>query len=225
MHLLLDLQTFRVKGLSTSRMVTAARRSLCYVAGNPEPSTVDRVLRRLCPPGGPVCRPRLNRRAGALAPGLPGRHALSEHRCSSRLFGADGGACDAEHHLRPDHCGVTASVHPSGLHRTSCERIRFNGPGAGHGKAGLRAPSNFSLPSRTPWMRALAKMALAGGPTTSSSWIKQHLGSSSSRHVGERAEDHLVLHVSVYVLVAEVPSTKRTTWTASLYTLLQILDR
>ena len=66
---------------------------------------VDRELRRLCPP---LC----------VAPsrGLL-RHACQvEHRCSSRLFGADGSL--DRHHLRPDHLPGRL-LHPSGLPRTS----------------------------------------------------------------------------------------------------------
>ena len=66
---------------------------------------VDRGYSRLCPP---LC----------VAPsrGLL-RHACQvEHRCSSRLFGADGSL--DRHHLRPDHLPGRL-LHPSGLPRTS----------------------------------------------------------------------------------------------------------
>ena len=62
-------------------------------------------LRRLCPP---LC----------VAPsrGLLRHVCQVEHRCSSRLFGADGSL--DRHHLRPDHLPGRL-LHPSGLPRTS----------------------------------------------------------------------------------------------------------
>ena len=90
-------------------------------------------LRRLCPP---LC----------VAPsrGLL-RHACQvEHRCSSRLFGADGSL--DRHHLRPDHGPWTAST-PVRITPNCCRRIRFKDPEPG--KTLVFITNNFSLPAAT----------------------------------------------------------------------------
>ena len=126
-------------------------------------------LRRLCPP---LC----------VAPsrGLL-RHACQvEHRCSSRLFGADG-LLD-RHHLRPDHLPGRL-LHPSGLPRTSAAHP-LQGPRVRQ-DAGLH--HRQLLASGRHHLRALQK-PLAGGTLLQ---VDQAASSDQAvlRHVGERGED------------------------------------
>ena len=100
------------------------------------------------------------------------RHACQvEHRCSSRLFGADGSL--DRHHLRPDHLPGRL-LHPSGLPRTS----------AAHPLQGPRVRQDAGLhhqqlvASGRHHLRALQK-PLAGG-NSSSSGSSSLFGSSSS---------------------------------------------
>ena len=126
-------------------------------------------LRRLCPP---LC----------VAPsrGLL-RHACQvEHRCSSRLFGADGSL--DRHHLRPDHLPGRL-LHPSGLPRTSAAHP-LQGPRVRQ-DAGLHHQQ--LLASGRHHLRALQK-PLAGGTLLQ---VDQAASSDQAvlRHVGERGED------------------------------------
>ena len=155
-------------------------------------------LRRLC---SPLC----------VAPsrGLL-RHACQvEHRCSSRLFGADGSL--DRHHLRPDHLPGRL-LHPSGLPRTS----------AAHPLQGPRVRQDAGLHHQ---------QLLASGPPPSArsyksrwqvelffKWIKQHLRIKQFYGTSENAvKTQIWIAVSVYVLVAIVK--KRLDLDASLYTL------
>ena len=141
-------------------------------------------LRRLCPP---LCV--------AASRGLL-RHACQvEHRCSSRLFGADGSldriSCATSH--RP----LTAST-PSGLPRTVPHPLQ--GPRVGGRDAGLRSPHNFSLPAATDLR---ATKALAGGTllqvdqaaSSDRTWLLRHRRRTRSTDLDCR---------SVYELVAFV---------------------
>ena len=109
------------------------------------------------------------------------RHACQvEHRCSSRLFGADGSL--DRHHLRPDHLPGRL-LHPSGLPRTS----------AAHPLLGPRVRQDAGLhhqqllASGRHHLRALQK-PLAGGTLLQ---VDQAASSDQAvlRHVGERGED------------------------------------
>ena len=159
-------------------------------------------LRRLCPP---LC----------VAPsrGLL-RHACQvEHRCSSRLFGADGSL--DQHHLRPDHLPGRL-LHPSGLPEL-LRRIRFKDPESG--KTLVFITNNFSLPAAT--ICALYKSRWQ--VELFFKWIKQHLRIKQFYGTSENAvKTQIWIAVSVYVLVAIVK--KRLDLDASLYTLLQILS-
>ena len=159
-------------------------------------------LRRLCPP---LC----------VAPsrGLL-RHACQvEHRCSSRLFGADGSL--DRHHLRPDHLldgFYTRQDYPELL-----RRIRFKDPESG--KTLVFITNNFSLPAAT--ICALYKSRWQ--VELFFKWIKQHLRIKQFYGTSENAvKTQIWIAVSVYVLVAIVK--KRLDLDASLYTLLQILS-
>ncbi len=159
-------------------------------------------LRRLCPP---LC----------VAPsrGLL-RHACQvEHRCSSRLFGADGSL--DRHHLRPDHLPGRL-LHPSGLPRTSAAHP-LQDPESG--KTLVFITNNFSLPAAT--ICALYKSRWQ--VELFFKWIKQHLRIKQFYGTSENAvKTQIWIAVSVYVLVAIVK--KRLDLDASLYTLLQILS-
>ena len=99
------------------------------------------------------------------------RHACQvEHRCSSRLFGADGSL--DRHHLRPDHLPGRL-LHPSGLPRTSAAHP-LQGPRVRQ-DAGLHHQQ--LLASGRHHLRALQK-PLAGGTFFSGS--SSIFGSSSS---------------------------------------------
>ena len=113
-------------------------------------------------------------------PGLL-RHACQvEHRCSSRLFGADGSL--DRHHLRPDHLPGRL-LHPSGLPRTSAAHP-LQGPRVRQ-DAGLHHQQ--LLASGRHHLRALQK-PLAGGTLLQ---VDQAASSDQAvlRHVGERGED------------------------------------
>ena len=126
-----------------------------------------------------------------------------EHRCSSRLFGADGSL--DRHHLRPDHLPGRL-LHPSGLPRTSAAQLVF-------------ITNNFSLPAAT--ICALYKSRWQ--VELFFKWIKQHLRIKQFYGTSENAvKTQIWIAVSVYVLVAIVK--KRLDLDASLYTLLQILS-
>ena len=100
------------------------------------------------------------------------RHACQvEHRCSSRLFGADGSL--DRHHLRPDHLPGRL-LHPSGLPEKLLRRIRFKDPESG--KTLVFITNNFSLPAAT--ICALYKSRWQ--VELFFKWIKQHLRRSSS---------------------------------------------
>ena len=133
----------------------AARRSCprYALAGSREPSTPWMRLRRLCPP---LC----------VAPsrGLL-RHACQvEHRCSSRLFGADGSL--DRHHLRPE-SPWTASI-----------PVRITPNFCGHPLQGPRVrqdagfiTNNFSLPAATVCALYKSRWQVE----LFFKWIKQHL--------------------------------------------------
>ena len=109
------------------------------------------------------------------------RHACQvEHRCSSRLFGADGSL--DRHHLRPDHLPGRL-LHPSGLPRTSAAHP-LQGPRVRQ-DAGLHHQQ--LLASGRHHLRALQK-PLAGGTLLQ---VDQAASSDQAvlRHVGERGED------------------------------------
>ena len=109
------------------------------------------------------------------------RHACQvEHRCSSRLFGADGSL--DRHHLRPDHLPGRL-LHPSGLPRTSAAHP-LQGPRVRQ-DAGLHHQQ--LLASDRHHLRALQK-PLAGGTLLQ---VDQAASSDQAvlRHVGERGED------------------------------------
>ena len=154
-------------------------------------------LRRLCPP---LC----------VAPsrGLL-RHACQvEHRCSSRLFGADGSL--DRHHLRPDHLPGRL-LHPSGFPEL-LRRIRFKDPESGKTLV-------FIKQLLASGRHHLLQKPLAGGTLLQ---VDQAASSDQAvlRHVGLKTQ--IWIAVSVYVLVAIVK--KRLDLDASLYTLLQILS-
>ena len=159
-------------------------------------------LRRLCPP---LC----------VAPsrGLL-RHACQvEHRCSSRLFGADGSLdgiiCDQTISLDGFY---TRQDYPELL-----RRIRFKDPESG--KTLVFITNNFSLPAAT--ICALYKSRWQ--VELFFKWIKQHLRIKQFYGTSENAvKTQIWIAVSVYVLVAIVK--KRLDLDASLYTLLQILS-
>ena len=142
------------------------------------------------------------------------RHACQvEHRCSSRLFGADGSL--DRHHLRPDHLPGRL-LHPSGLPEL-LRRIRFKDPESG--KTLVFITNNFSLPAAT--ICALYKSRWQ--VELFFKWIKQHLRIKQFYGTSENAvKTQIWIAVSVYVLVAIVK--KRLDLDASLYTLLQILS-
>ena len=202
MHTLLDLRaTFRV--LSTSRMAscTTFMPSICSCR-KPEPST-SWIVATSTLPAFMCCTKR-----GLL------RHACQvEHRCSSRLFGADGSL--DRHHLRPDHLldgFYTRQDYPELL-----RRIRFKDPESG--KTLVFITNNFSLPAAT--ICALYKSRWQ--VELFFKWIKQHLRIKQFYGTSENAvKTQIWIAVSVYVLVAIVK--KRLDLDASLYTLLQILS-
>ena len=136
--------TFRV--LSTSRMAscTTFMPSICSCR-KPEPSTSWIVATSTLPAF--MCCTK------------PGRFFVTacqvEHRCSSRLFGADGSL--DRHHLRPDHLPGRL-LHPSGLPRTSAAHP-LQGPRVRQ-DAGLHHQQ--LLASGRHHLRALQK-PLAGG--------------------------------------------------------------
>ena len=137
-------------------------------------------LRRLCPP---LC----------VAPsrGLL-RHACQvEHRCSSRLFGADGSL--DRHHLRPDHLPGRL-LHPSGLPRTSAGASAFKDPESA--KTLVFITNNFSLPAAT--ICALYKSRWQ--VELFFKWIKQHLRIKQFYGTSENAvKTQIWIAVSVYV--------------------------
>ena len=159
-------------------------------------------LRRLCPP---LC----------VAPsrGLL-RHACQvEHRCSSRLFGADGSL--DRHHLR--HQTISLDGFYTRQPRTDLRRIRFKDPESA--KTLVFITNNFSLPAAT--ICALYKSRWQ--VELFFKWIKQHLRIKQFYGTSENAvKTQIWIAVSVYVLVAIVK--KRLDLDASLYTLLQILS-
>ena len=141
--------------LSTSRMASCTTMpSICSCR---KPSHLRRGswLRRLCPP---LC----------VAPsrGLL-RHACVEHRCSSRLFGADGSR-PASFATRPS----PWTLHPSGLPRTSAAHPLH----PESGKTLVFITINFSLPA-PPSARSTKA---AGRWNSSSSGSSSIFGSSSS---------------------------------------------
>ena len=160
-------------------------------------------LRRLCPP---LC----------VAPsrGLL-RHACQvEHRCSSRLFGADGSL--DRHHLRPGPSPWTAST-PVRITPNFCGASASRTPESG--KTLVFITNNFSLPAAT--ICALYKSRRQ--VELFFKWIKQHLRIKQFYGTSENAvKTQIWIAVSVYVLVAIVK--KRLDLDASLYTLLQILS-
>ena len=189
--------TFRV--LSTSRMAscTTFMPSICSCR-KPEPSTSWIVATSTLPafmcctkPG-----PSSNTRAG-------------EHRCSSRLFGADGSLdrqfiCD-----RPSPWTASTPVRITPLLR----RIRFKDPESG--KTLVFITNNFSLPAAT--ICALYKSRWQ--VELFFKWIKQHLRIKQFYGTSENAvKTQIWIAVSVYVLVAIVK--KRLDLDASLYTLI-----
>ena len=93
------------------------------------------------------------------------RHACQvEHRCSSRLFGADGSL--DRHHLRPDHLPGRL-LHPSGLPRTS----------AAHPLQGPRVRQDAGLHHQQLLAPAATICALYKSRQVELffKWIKQHL--------------------------------------------------
>ena len=143
------------------------------------------------------------------------RHACQvEHRCSSRLFGADGSL--DRHHLRPDHLPGRL-LHPSGLPRTSAAHPASRTPSPARRWSSIT--NNFSLPAAT--ICALYKSRWQ--VELFFKWIKQHLRIKQFYGTSENAvKTQIWIAVSVYVLVAIVK--KRLDLDASLYTLLQILS-
>ena len=143
------------------------------------------------------------------------RHACQvEHRCSSRLFGADGSldrrsfatrpspwTASTPVRITPNFCGASASRTPSPARRWSSSPTTYR----------FRPP---------PCARSTKA---AGRWNSSSSGSSSIFGSSSSTAPSENAvKTQIWIAVSVYVLVAIVK--KRLDLDASLYTLLQILS-
>ena len=148
-------------------------------------------LRRLCPP---LC----------VAPsrGLL-RHACQvEHRCSSRLFGADG-SLDRHHATRPS--PWTAST-PVRITAELLRRIRFKDPGPARRWSSSPTTSRFRPPPSARSTKA------AGRWNSCFKWIKRHLRIKQFYGTSENAvKTQIWIAVSVY---ASSPSSRSaSTWT------------
>ena len=152
--------TFRV--LSTSRMARlhdVHALDMLLAGSRSTPYVVDRGYGRLCPP---LC----------VAPsrGLL-RHACQvEHRCSSRLFGADGSL--DRHDLRSRPSPWTAST-PVRIYPELLRRIRFKDPESG--KTLVFIIDNFSASGRHHLRALRSKAAGRWNSSSTVSTITQHL--------------------------------------------------
>ena len=169
--------TFRV--LSTSRMAscTTFMPSICSCR-KPEPSTSWIVATSTLPAF--MCGRGLLRHAGQV-----------EHRCSSRLFGADGSL--DRHHLRPDHLPgrlLHPRITPNFCGASAWPRVRQD------------AENQQLLASGRHHLRALQK-PLAGGTLLQ---VDQAASSDQAvlRHAENAVKTQIWIAVSVYVLVAIV---------------------
>ena len=139
----------------------------------------------------------------------PSSSTQVEHRCSSRLFGADGSL--DRHHLRPDHLPGRL-LHPSGLPRTSAG-IRFKTPSPARRWSSSPTTSRFRPPPSARSTKAAGRWNFLR---------KQHLRIKQFYGTSENAVDADLDCRLGDVLVAIVK--KRLDLDARLYTLLQILS-